>query len=256
MDAERLQGLLEAASTGGTAVAGAFSDESDATTPEARLDHHRPLRLGAAEAVFGEFKTGPQIVRIAAELMDQGTSVLVTRVEPQKAAAVRDELPELDYTEAARTLTFSGPDVAFRNVPKVSILAAGTSDIGVAEEAAVTLETVRLRTDRIYDVGVAGLHRLLGEMGRFRDAPAVIVVAGMEAALGSVVGGLIGAPVIAVPTSVGYGVSLSGLTALFGMLNSCAAGVTVMNIDNGFGAAMAVHRIINSIEACREVASP
>lgn len=208
----------------------------------AKPDFDRQRRLGMPEVVFGSGKTAVQIAAIMRVLNDAGQNAFVTRVTPEQAAAVQTEIPDAVYREEAHILT---RDVAPLPQPegKVAVLCAGTSDLLVAEEAALTAERLGARIERVYDVGVAGLHRLLSRIDRFEDARAIVVVAGMEGALPSVVGGLTDRPVIAVPTSVGYGASFQGLAALLGMLNSCAAGVTVVNIDNGFGAGVAAARI-------------
>lgn len=225
----------------------------------ARVDHHRSLRQGMPEVVFGESKTAEQIVLIATELLKGDGRVLVTRVQPDKAELVRRALPSLSYDAVSRTLTFL-PDEApkWLGLP-VAVVTAGTSDLAVAEEALQTLRVAGVPTERVYDAGVAGLHRIVNDLPRLQEAPAVIVVAGMEGALPSVIGGLIRAPIVAVPTSIGYGAALGGFTALLGMLSSCASGLTVVNIDNGFGAAMAVIRIINGLktfEGKRATSSP
>jgi len=205
------------------------------------LDLDREARTGAAEVIFGQNKTAEQIVEIGSALLDAGQNLLATRVSADKAqivlAGLRDKTSEsVSYHEAARTLVckpFAGPhEVA----TQVAVVSAGTSDGPVAEEAAITCEFLGNRVMRINDVGVAGLHRLLGRIEEIRAARVIIVVAGMEGALPSVLGGLVDKPVIAVPTSVGYGASFGGLSALLGMLNTCASGVSVVNIDNGFGA--------------------
>jgi NCAIR mutase (PurE)-related protein len=210
----------------------------------ATIDHHRALRQGVPEVIFGERKTADQIARIAAEMVAAGNNVLVTRVDPDKAEALRAQMPAFQHSPEARTLRISVSPVPSRKRGPVAVVTAGTSDIGVAEEAVVTLEAVGLEAVRLYDVGVAGIHRLLHRLDDLRRAAAVIVAAGMEGALPSVVGGVVSAPIVAVPTSVGYGTAMGGFTALFAMLTSCASGVVVVNIDSGFGAAMAVHRIL------------
>jgi NCAIR mutase (PurE)-related protein len=204
----------------------------------ARLDLDRLRRRGIPEVIFGSGKTAAQLAAIVARLNAAGQNAFATRVTPEQAGAVRREIPDAVYEPISRTLT---RDVAPlpRLRGKVAILCAGTADIPVAEEAAVTATRLGARVERVYDVGVAGLHRLLRRLPVFSDARAVIVVAGMEGALPSVVAGLIDKPVIAVPTSVGYGAALNGLTALLAMTTSCASGVTVVNIDNGFGAGVA-----------------
>jgi NCAIR mutase (PurE)-related protein len=210
----------------------------------ARVDHHRALRQGVPEVVFAEGKTVEQIVGIVQEIERAGHDVLVTRLGAEPARALLAEVPALEYAAMARVAKFRKSAALRQNAGYVALVSAGTSDMPVAEEAAETLALCGIPVERIYDVGVAGLHRLTADLDRLARATAVIVVAGMEGALPSVVGGLVARPVIAVPTSVGYGASLGGLTALFGMLSSCASGVTVVNIDNGFGAAMAAMRML------------
>jgi pyridinium-3,5-biscarboxylic acid mononucleotide synthase len=202
----------------------------------ARVDHHREIRQGAPEVVFGPGKTPKQIAAIAERIVSRGHSLLVTRTDRAAFDAVREHLADAKFHELARTITLALGD---RTPGRGTILvaAAGTADLPVAEEAAVSAELMANDVDRMYDVGVAGLHRLLAEHARLSRARVIIVVAGMEGALPSVVGGLVDVPVVAVPTSVGYGASFGGLTALLAMLNSCATGVSVVNIDNGFGAA-------------------
>jgi NCAIR mutase (PurE)-related protein len=202
----------------------------------ARVDHHRAIRHGFPEVVLGLGKTAAQIAAIAAEISRRGSSLLVTRATPEAYAVVRDVLPQAVYYADARVITLPQGEVT-PGKGTVLIVAAGTSDLPVAEEAARTGELMGNTIDRLYDVGVAGLHRLLSERTRLDAARVIIVVAGMEGALPSVVAGLVSAPVIAVPTSIGYGASFGGVAALLGMLNSCASGVSVVNIDNGFGAA-------------------
>jgi NCAIR mutase (PurE)-related protein len=202
----------------------------------ARVDTHREIRKGFPEVILGMGKTPAQIAAIAERLAARGQSVLVTRATAESHAAVRACLPDATYHERARAITFRQGDIR-PGVGTVLIACAGTSDLPVAEEAAVTAELMGNTIDRLYDVGVAGIHRLLHEHARLDSARVVIVVAGMEGALPSVVGGLVQVPVIAVPTSVGYGASFGGIAALLGMLNSCANGIAVVNIDNGFGAA-------------------
>jgi NCAIR mutase (PurE)-related protein len=204
----------------------------------AKPDYARQNRCGIPEVIYGAGKTAPQIIAIMRAMNNAGQNAFATRVAPEQAAAVRAELPDAVYLEEARILTRDVTPLPPRR-GKIAVLCAGTSDLPVAEEAAVTAERLGATVERVYDVGVAGLHRLLSRIERFADARAVVVVAGMEGALPSVVGGLIDRPVIAVPTSIGYGASFHGLAALLGMLNTCAAGVTVVNIDNGFGAGVA-----------------
>ena len=213
----------------------------------ARVDSARRERCGLAEVIFGEGKTPLEIARIASTIHGREGHVLVTRVTPDQADDVQVHLPAAIYHERARCLTLGKPGPNSSSVV-VGILCAGTSDLPVAEEAAITLQSFGRRVERIHDVGVAGIHRLLGEIERVRACGVVIVVAGMEGALPSAVAGLVEIPVIAVPTSVGYGASFAGLTALLGMVNSCANGVTVTNIDNGFGAACAADAILRLLE--------
>jgi NCAIR mutase (PurE)-related protein len=215
----------------------------------ATVDHHRALRQGAPEVIFGERKTTEQIAQIALEIARAGHNVLVTRIDEQKAEELIAKVPGLRYARMARTLRLEIKKVERRACGPVAVVTGGTSDLGVAEEAVETLGAVGLEALRYYDVGVAGIHRLLHRVEDLRRAAAVIVCAGMEGALPSVVGGIVSSPVIAVPTSVGYGAALSGFTALFTMLTSCASGVVVVNIDSGFGAAMAVHRILPGLQA-------
>ncbi len=202
----------------------------------ARLDTHRQVRQGFPEVILGTGKTPAHIAAIAERIVAHGHALLVTRAAPEAVDAVRQKVPGVQYHEAARAITLRQGDIA-PGVGTVLVVCAGTSDLPVAEEAAVTAELMGNTVDRLNDVGVAGLHRLLAEQSRLHAARVIIVVAGMEGALPSVVAGLVRAPVIAVPTSVGYGASFGGIAALLGMLNSCANGVSVVNIDNGFGAA-------------------
>ncbi|MGD9901960.1 MAG: nickel pincer cofactor biosynthesis protein LarB [Vicinamibacterales bacterium] len=199
----------------------------------ARVDHHRAVRQGFPEVVLGLGKTPDQVAAIAGRIAARGAPLLVTRATPEAFAAVRAAVPEVTYHEMARAITLR------RDVPAaggtIAVVSAGTSDLPVAEEAAVTAEVMGNDVTRIYDVGVAGIHRVLAERARLERARVIVVVAGMEGALPSVVAGMVTVPVIAVPTSVGYGASFGGLAALLGMLNSCANGVAVVNIDNGFG---------------------
>ncbi len=247
MNAEALRALLEQVRSGALGIDGAVAELGQLPFAElgfAKVDHHRALRLGFPEVILGEGKSAEQIASIARHLLDSKQNVLVTRVRAELAALVRAVVPELVYHEVGRTLTFeTTPPTPVVSRP-VAVVTAGTSDIPVAEEALQTLRMCGVSADRIFDVGVAGIHRLLDQRAQLVRAPVVIVAAGMEGALPSVVGGLVGVPVIAVPTSVGYGTALAGFTALLGMLTSCASGVTVVNIDNGFGAAVAAVRIL------------
>ncbi len=202
----------------------------------AKLDHHREVHKGHPEVIYGLGKTPDQIVKISREIIAKGSNLLVTRVEAEAWAKIGRRLRGAVYNELARTVTLKQkPPV--KGGGKIAVVTAGTSDIPVAEEAFVTADILGNETERIYDVGVAGLHRLLDQFERLRGARVIIAVAGMEGALPSVVAGLVAVPVIAVPTSIGYGASFKGLAALLAMLNSCPGGVAVVNIDNGFGAA-------------------
>jgi NCAIR mutase (PurE)-related protein len=212
----------------------------------ARVDHHRKTRQGFPEVVFGQGKTPSQIAAIARAVVTAGDNLLVTRTTPEAFAAVRLEVPDATFHDLARCITFEVKP-AERGHGTILVAAAGTADLPVAEEAIVTASILGNSVDRLFDVGVAGLHRLLREHARLAAARVIIVVAGMEGALPSVVGGLVDVPVIAVPTSVGYGSSFGGITALLAMLNSCATGISVVNIDNGFGAA-AIASSINHLQ--------
>jgi hypothetical protein len=214
----------------------------------ASVDHHRAVRQGAPEVILGHGKTAAQIVGIAHELGRTGQNVLITRLSADKAKTVCAEVPGLKYQELSQTATLERSPIPALGTRPVAIVSAGTGDLPVAEECAETLRMLGAGIERVYDVGVAGIHRLLHKREVFERASVVIVVAGMEGALPSVVGGIVAGPVIAVPTSVGYGVSFGGLTAMAGMLSSCASGVVVCNIDNGFGAGYAAARILRARE--------
>ena len=211
----------------------------------ARIDHHRPIRQGFPEVMFGLGKTPAQIAAVAERIAASGQTLLVTRASHAAFDAVRAAIPDAIYHEDARIIAHS-PTPAPPGLGTVLVVSAGTSDLPVAEEAAATAEVMGNRVERVYDVGVAGLHRILAESPRLTAARVIVVVAGMEGALPSVVSGLVDVPVIAVPTSVGYGAAFGGITALLAMLNSCATGVSVVNIDNGFGAA-AIASTINHL---------
>ncbi|MBN1959557.1 MAG: nickel pincer cofactor biosynthesis protein LarB [Deltaproteobacteria bacterium] len=209
---------------------------------EAKIDHHRELRQGTPEIIFGQNKTPKQIVAIAQSLLKADSNVLCTRTKYEAYSTLKTEAPDAVYDEVAHTISIirHPPDM----IGKVGVLCAGTSDMPVAREAAIACEFFGAQVVQINDIGVAGLHRLLASLETINTCQLLIVIAGMEGALPSVVGGICAQPIIAVPTSVGYGASLGGLTPLLAMLNSCASGVTVVNIDNGFGAAAAAHRIL------------
>jgi pyridinium-3,5-biscarboxylic acid mononucleotide synthase len=219
-----------------------------------RVDHHRSLRSGLPEVVFASGKTPEQTVEIFSSLAADGVDVLATRADPATAQAVLARHPAATYSSVARTIALRQTLAAAEpSAPRghIAVVCAGTSDIPIAEEAAITAETFGASVSRLYDVGVAGLHRLLAVQEDIKAAHAIIVCAGMEGALPSVVGGLVSVPVIAVPTSVGYGASFAGATALLGMLNSCSPNVTVVNIDNGFGAAYTAVLIARASSQCR-----
>ena len=249
MTEKRIREILDGVASGKLAPQAAFRHLRELPFEDlgfAKVDNHRSVRRGIPEVVFGESKTAEQLVAIGLRVLASGTNLIITRLDAAKAGAVKRKIRALVYHRDARI----GAVVKERRAPSgqglVMVLSAGTSDIPVAEEAALCAELFGNRVARIYDVGVAGIHRLTANLETIRDASVLIVVAGMEGALPSVVAGLIDKPVIAVPTSVGYGASMGGLAALLGMLNSCASGVTVVNIDNGFGAALAA-TLINRV---------
>ncbi len=241
MHPNALKTLLQEVQSGATSIDKAFAKLGSFPSelvPDACLDHQRLIRTGIPEVIYGASKSATQIAVIAKAMLQQGGPVLATRVDPEKASQVISILPQFRYVDDARMLLANpAPTDATRYRGITLVISAGTSDMPVAEEARLTLETLGHPVQKLYDTGVAGLHRLLGKQDILRQATVIIVVAGMEGALPSVVGGLVSCPVIAVPTSVGYGASFGGIAALLGMLNSCAPGVAVVNIDNGFGAA-------------------
>jgi pyridinium-3,5-biscarboxylic acid mononucleotide synthase len=246
---ERVRDLLEQVANGSMEVAhaiDALSFEPVESLGFATIDHHRALRQGFPEVIYGQGKTAEQIVEIALRIAARGDGVLATRVSPDALEALRAQMPNVQLNTTARTAYLPGNEPPPVGQGTVAIVTAGTSDLPVAEEAAVTLGALGNCVSRITDVGVAGIHRVLAKRDELLSAAVVIVVAGMDGALPSVIGGLVRAPVIAVPTSVGYGASFQGIAPLLTMLNSCAAGVTVVNIDNGFGAAVAASRITHS----------
>ncbi len=251
MDPSKLRLLLEQVGRGELSVDGAMHGLRELPFTDlgyAMVDHHRALRQGVPEVVLGEGKTPEQIAGIARELARRGANVLVTRVDAAKADAVLALHPDLTHHAIARVLTHEVAPIPTLGKTPVAVLCAGTSDLPVAEEACETLRMFGVGVERIFDVGVAGVHRLLAKRSVFERCCIAIVVAGMEGALPSAVGGLVSIPVIAVPTSVGYGMGAGGFAALASMLTSCASGVTVCNIDNGFGAAFAATRILQSSE--------
>jgi pyridinium-3,5-biscarboxylic acid mononucleotide synthase len=249
--------LLEKFRAGGVGrdkVLHAFQAAPIADLGFAQLDTHRSLRKGFPEVIYGGGKTPAQVVKIAAKLVEHGDRVLATRVTPEHARALRKKFKHAVHHELARCVTIEKKPLP-RRAGTIAVICAGTSDLPVAEEAAVTAEIMGNLVERVNDVGVAGVHRLFSRLETIQRANVVIVVAGMEGALPSVVGGLVDKPVIAVPTSVGYGASFGGVTALLAMLNSCASGITVVNIDNGFGAGYAASQI-NALVGGTSSASP
>ncbi len=208
----------------------------------AQVDTHRALRKNFPEVIFGAGKTPEQVVKIAAKILDRGQQVLVTRINAEHARALRKKFKLAIHHELARCVTIEKKPLAKR-AGFIAVVCAGTSDLPVAEEASVTAEVMGNRVERVHDVGVAGLHRMLARLELLQSANVIVAVAGMEGALPSVIAGLVSKPVIAVPTSIGYGASFGGIAALLAMLNSCASGVTVVNIDNGFGAGYAASQI-------------
>jgi NCAIR mutase (PurE)-related protein len=247
MDPSRLRQLLENVRAGNVAVDSAIGELKDlpfADLGYAVVDHHRALRQGVPEVILGQGKTPDQIIGISRELARTGQNVLITRIDAEAADKVLSAHPQMTYAPVARTATLEQIPIARLGNAPVALVSAGTSDMPVAEECAETMRMLGITVERVFDVGVAGIHRLLHRRATLEKAGVVIVVAGMEGALASVVGGLVEVPVIAVPTSVGYGASFHGLAALLGMLTSCASGISVCNIDNGFGAGFAAARIL------------
>jgi NCAIR mutase (PurE)-related protein len=246
MNQKELRTLLGAIQTGDLSIDEGLERLRDLPFEDAGIaliDHHRTLRQGVPETILGEGKTAGQIATIVERMAAKGGNVLVTRLPEEKAALLARHHPAGEYDPLARTFTVVQQPLEDLGRGPVAVVCAGTSDLPVAREAAVTARLFQNRVVEITDVGVAGLHRLLAHSAQLREAAVIIVVAGMEGALPSVVGGLVDVPVIAVPTSIGYGAAFGGVAALLGMLNSCAGGVTVVNIDNGFGAAFAATRI-------------
>jgi hypothetical protein len=239
MDPARIRELLERVHAGTASIDEAMTELRALPYRElgfATVDHHRHLRTGFPEVIFGESKTAEQIAAILTEVASGGGNCLVTRVATDKAEAVLALVPNAAYHALPRAIELVQRPFEDRGRGVILVVSAGTSDIPVAEEAALTARLMGNRVERLFDVGVAGIHRVLGKRELLDAAEVVVVAAGMEGALASVVGGLVARPVVAVPTSVGYGAAFGGIAALLGMLNSCAAGVSVVNIDNGFGA--------------------
>jgi NCAIR mutase (PurE)-related protein len=246
MTEQRIRKILEEYKTGGISSDQAMQQLRALPFEDlgfANVDHHRSLRQGFPEVIFGAGKTVEQVARIVESMNKNDHNILITRSSLSHFERVKQIAPEAEFHEGARAIAIL-KDTTIRGRGTVLVVSAGTSDMPVAEEAVVTLKVMGNHVDSLYDVGVSGLHRLLDRRGRLTEARVVIVVAGMEGALPSVVGGLVSVPVIAVPTSIGYGASFNGLAALLGMLNSCASNVTVVNIDNGYGAAV-VASLIN-----------
>jgi pyridinium-3,5-biscarboxylic acid mononucleotide synthase len=248
VNVDRLKELLEQIRSGQTSPDDALEQLKGLPFEDlgfAKIDHHRALRAGMPEVIFGPGKSSAQFAEIFSRLASQDNNVLATRVSSEQVTAVQQQIPEASHNQLARTLVLR-QNGTVQGKGTIVIVSAGTSDTPVAEEAAVTAEIMGNCVERIYDVGVAGLHRLLTHRESLQHARVLIVCAGMEGALPSVVGGLVGVPVIAVPTSIGYGASFGGVTALLAMMNSCASNVSVVNIDNGFGAAY-VGSLINRL---------
>jgi hypothetical protein len=248
VNANRLKALLEQVRAGEVTPDAALNQIETLPFEDlgfAKIDHHRALRAGAPEVIFGPGKASEHFVEIYARLAERGNNVLATRVNDEQVAATVARFPRVEHNRLARTLVLRQESQKLGK-GTIGIISAGTSDIPVAEEAAVTADAMGNEIMRLFDVGVAGLHRLLSHSEELRQARVLVVCAGMEGALPSVVGGLVGVPVIAVPTSVGYGAAFGGIAALLGMINSCASNVSVVNIDNGFGAAY-VASLINRL---------
>lgn len=238
MDQDQMRRLLDQVRSGSIGVDAALERVRHLPFEDlgyAKLDHHRSLRHGITEVIFGLGKTPEQVESIAARLLEKSPNLLITRTDRETADRVAATFPDAEYFPMSRVIRI-WRDRAVNGKGKIAVVSAGTSDIPVAEEALCTVEVMGNQSDVIYDIGVAGIHRLMRNHSRLSEARVVIVCAGMEGALPSAVGGMVSVPVIAVPTSVGYGASFHGLAALLGMLNSCASNVTVVNIDNGFGA--------------------
>ena len=238
MDQDQLRSLFEQVRDGAVDIDAAIARMRHMPFEDlgfAKVDHHRALRHGIPEVIFAKGKTPDQVVTIAASLLQNSRNVLITRADPVCAAAVTAELPGGEYSVLSGAIRFWG-DRTVHGKGRIAVVCAGTSDMPVAEESRITAELMGNEVDAIHDIGVAGIHRLMSNRERLTEARVIVVCAGMEGALPSVVGGMVSCPVIAVPTSVGYGASFHGLAALLGMLNSCASNVTVVNIDNGFGA--------------------
>lgn len=239
MEEDHIKRLLRGVRSGKIKIAEALEELKELPFQDlgfATLDTHRALRLGFPEVILGQGKNSQQIIGIIKKMEEGGNNVLVTRVDDEKAAAVEKLVPGIKHDPISRTLILKKHPIRMRGKGSIMVVSAGTSDIPVAEEACITAQLMGNKVEKLYDVGVAGIHRVLDKRDRLRAATVLIVVAGMEGALSSVIGGLVAKPIIAVPTSSGYGASLGGISALLGMLNSCVPSVAAVNIDNGFGA--------------------
>ncbi len=254
MNTEHLKSLLASVAQGTTSIDDAMSRLRSLPfeqLPFATIDHHRALRCGHPEVIFCPGKAVEHVIEISKRLAQGGGRVLATRSSPEQLAAMRQAFPDALFSESGRAVLINpgaDPPAPVADQPSIAVVCAGTSNLPVAEEAVMTLRSMQVPMHRIWDVGVSGVHRLLSHVQTLQQCCAVIVVAGMEGALPSVVGGLVPCPVFAVPTSIGYGASLGGLAAMLGMLNSCASNVTVVNIDNGFGAAFAAALVYQQIQ--------
>jgi len=239
MDIQSLHDILKAVAKGETSIeeaASALTNISCEDIEYAHIDHHRSLRKGFPEVIFGEGKTADQIIGIMEKMLIQENVILVTRIEAEKAEKILARYPDAVFHEDARMIVWKKHEIPIHGKGTILVVSAGTSDIPVAKEAYFTAEMMGNKVESVFDVGVAGIHRLFRHKEMIENASVLIVAAGMEGALPSVVAGMVSRPVIAVPTSIGYGVSFGGMTALFSMLNSCSSNVAVVNIDNGFGA--------------------
>ncbi|MGM0502440.1 MAG: nickel pincer cofactor biosynthesis protein LarB [Bacillota bacterium] len=250
MKKEQIADVLQRVKSGDLEVEQALDNLRDLPFEDlgyAKVDHHRGLRNGYPEVIYCENKTTEEIKGIVAKMINRDKNILATRASKEVYQALKEVTTDLEYYERARIVVVQQEEVA-KSKSKLLVMTGGTSDLAVAEEAAITAEVMGNRVERAYDVGVAGIHRLFAQQDKMKEANVIIVVAGMEGALASVVSGLVDKPIIAVPTSVGYGANFDGLAALLAMLNSCASGLGVVNIDNGFGAAYLADSIINQID--------
>lgn len=253
MKKKEIEGILKEVQEGNLEVDAALDNLKDLPFEDlgyAKVDHHRELRNGYPEVIYCEDKTRDEVKGIVEKMMDRNHNILATRANEEIYEALQELTDDLEYHERARIVVVKKEEVELSS-SKILVMTGGTSDLAVAEEAAITAEVMGNSVERAYDVGVAGLHRLLAQKDKMAEANVIITVAGMEGALASVVSGLVDKPIIAVPTSVGYGANFDGLAALLAMLNSCASGLGVVNIDNGFGAAYLADSIVNQIEMAR-----